>query len=438
MSAGGDGAAEGLRLCRRFNSSELFRRSCYYYCYFKGGGRGGKAEAAVFPAGPSPLASSRSPEPAAPRSAARSLPFPSGGGAAAGITAGGADGLGGRHLCRVNALRAGLCKGAGKGWGKPGCTLLRRVGRDEGCIAALCPFQAGVCAVCERPRPSCVPPPGGRGRRGARDRGEPAAAEPAPAIVLRQNIAVVPVLLVGLATRRQRRAVPPLGTGRAPEQRKRREGWSGGVRTWGRLRAWDCPRARSLWELTAAAPCPLLPVVPLRGLLDPLSHPFLFPFLAPSVFPLPLVLLSSLPCSLVPPLPSPPGSPARRPFPVAPIPLPPADSCFLHFHPDSLLSSRWLSTAGSERDNKLGTGAVGKVGGAVHRLLTDLLKGLGELASEMLWLQFRVKHGSSAGWAGCEGFLKATSVSVQDESKLHNVLHEKKKEKKKKVLLRFQ
>lgn len=78
----------------------------------------------------------------------------------------------------------------------------------------------------------------------------------------------------------------------------------------------------------------------------------------------------------------------------------------------------------------MGTGAVGKVGGAVHRLLTDLLKGLGELASEMLWLQFSMKHGSSAGWAGCEGFLKATSVSVQDESKLHNVLHEKKKRKK--------
>lgn len=68
----------------------------------------------------------------------------------------------------------------------------------------------------------------------------------------------------------------------------------------------------------------------------------------------------------------------------------------------------------------------------MHRLLTDLLKGLGELASEMLWLQFCVKHGSSAGWAGCEGFLKATSVSVQDESKLHNVLHEKKKRKKEK------
>lgn len=122
----------------------------------------------------------------------------------------------------MNALRAGLCKGAGKGWGKRGCTLLRRVGRDEGCIAALCPFQAGVCAVHERPGLSCVPPPGGRGRRGSRDRGEPAVAEPAPAIVLRQNIAVVPALLAGLATRRQRRAVPPLGTSRAPGQRKRR------------------------------------------------------------------------------------------------------------------------------------------------------------------------------------------------------------------------
>lgn len=83
----------------------------------------------------------------------------------------------------------------------------------------------------------------------------------------------------------------------------------------------------SLRASAAAAPLPLLPVLPISGLLDPFSHPFLSSFLVSSV--LSLSLLSFCP-AVFPALPSLPGPPAHRPLvsPSSPVLLPPAGSCF--------------------------------------------------------------------------------------------------------------
>lgn len=305
---------------------------------------------------------------------------------------------------RMDALRAGLCKGAGRGGGggaggAHGCTLLRRGGRD-GCRAASprCarsqpPGVRGACApaprllsLAGRQRATGRPRHGGAGTRqagsGHRVAAKNCGSACAPGRARRPSAAPRP--------RSAPAGAPGLRKRRGPERGRGRDtaggaGAGGAGLPPGTLAA---GRAGSPRGSAAAAPHPLLPLAPLRGLPDPFSHPFPFPFLAPSAFPLPRVLLSSLPSSLVPPLPSLPGPPAHPLLPVAPsspILLPPAGSCFFHFHPGSLLSTRWLPTAGIERDNKLGNGAMGKLGvgegwgsgmrgGVMHRLLTDFFK----------------------------------------------------------------
>lgn len=136
------------------------------------------------------------------------------------------------------------------------------------------------------------------------------------------------------------------------------------------------PAARGDQQLLLRTLCSLWPLS--GASLTPSAIPFPFPSLLPPLSP---SLVSFCP----PFLPGPPAHPLLPAAPSSPILLPPAGSCFFHFHPGSLLSTRWLPTAGIERDNKLGNGAMGKLGvgegwgsgmrgGVMHRLLTDFFK----------------------------------------------------------------
>lgn len=171
-----------------------------------GGGRQGDSgflPEPLYPRTRLPLPARR-PPPGAPgrRSAAWSQPYRGSGraagpgGRAARISRWkcGRDGGWGGRICAVG-LEKGVCdcaagwtlqrcRGGGIIWrrGPRLCLVEKEGGRDAGLHRRAVPVPGRhVRTVCVRPCLSCLSPPGGRGRRGAHDRGEPAPAEPVAA-----------------------------------------------------------------------------------------------------------------------------------------------------------------------------------------------------------------------------------------------------------------
>lgn len=352
VSAGGEGGARRGRvpggglpafsLFRRFRC----RRSENYCCYSKGGrgrrGAGDEATAAscrslsaIALASPRQPAASRSPGPAA---AGTALPAPGFSGGASerrdGSAGGGVGGPGGPgRICGAGPGK-GVCerrcgpdfakvpKAGGGERAAAGPTAVPpcegRVEGDAGPHRRAVPVASRhVRAACARPCPSRLPPPGGRGRRGAHHRGEPVAAK---------NCGSCLRSWPGSPTRRRPRSAPAvcrLGAGRGPgaeeEEGTRawaRQGHGGtapgrgreGERRGRRAGPGGSPAAAgggSRRGPAAAAPLPFSPASLSAAPLTPSAIPSSAPLGSPAR---PAVLPSFLP-SLIPPLPSLPGPP---------------------------------------------------------------------------------------------------------------------------------